>query len=74
MNVFILHAHPEPKSFNGGLFHSATETLQAAGHAVRVSDLYAMGRVYGYGRIYETGRMRGKRALLSLTTGGPEAA
>jgi NAD(P)H dehydrogenase (quinone) len=30
-----------------------------------------MGRTYGYGHIYETGKFRGKRALLSLTTGGP---
>lgn len=33
-----------------------------------------MGRTYGYGNIYETGKFRGKRALLSLTTGGPEEA
>ncbi len=31
-----------------------------------------MGRVYGGGRIYETGVFQGKRALLSLTTGGME--
>ena len=30
----------------------------------------AMGRTYGYGRIYEKGVFQGKRALLSLTTGG----
>ena len=33
-----------------------------------------MGRTYGHGNIYETGKFRGKRALLSLTTGGPEQA
>jgi putative NADPH-quinone reductase len=33
-----------------------------------------MGRTYGYGHIYETGKFRGKRALLSLTTGGPPNA
>ena len=33
-----------------------------------------MGRTYGGGRIYETGVFRGKRAMLSLTTGGPEDA
>lgn len=31
-----------------------------------------MGRTYGYGAIYDTGKFRGKRAMLSLTTGGPE--
>lgn len=150
MRVFIVHAHPEPKSFNGALTRHAVEVLRARGHEVRVSDLYAMGfdpvssrksfttckdpdffkpqaeevyaaendgfapelraemeklawceylvfqfplwwfslpailkgwvdRVfamgfaYGYGRIYGDGVFRGKRALLSLTTGGPEA-
>lgn len=34
----------------------------------------AMGRTYGYGAIYQTGKFRGKRALLSLTTGGPQEA
>ncbi len=148
MNVFIVHAHPEPLSFNGALLKTATQTLNAAGHAVTVSDLhamdfqpisdrrnfttvadadyfkpqaeesfatdhdgfaadletellkleacdlllfqfplwwfglpailkgwvdrvFAMGRVYGRGHTYDTGRFRGKRALLSLTTGGP---
>ncbi|SFE07316.1 NAD(P)H dehydrogenase (quinone) [Chitinophaga sp. CF118] len=35
-----------------------------------VDRVFAMGRVYGQGRIYETGVFRGKKALLSLTTGG----
>ena len=151
MNVFLVLAHPERRSFNGAMFDTAVETLSAAGHAVVTSDLYgmgfdpvssrrnfasikdpdylklqneevyatetggfaqeieteiakveaaalmiwqfplwwfglpailkgwvdrvfAMGRTYGGGHIYETGRFSGKRALLSLTTGGPEAA
>ena len=37
-----------------------------------VDRVFAMGRVYGGGRIYETGAFQGKRALLSLTTGGAE--
>jgi NAD(P)H dehydrogenase (quinone) len=151
MNVLIVFAHPEPKSFNGALFDTAVRELKAAGHTVVTSDLYrmgfnpvsdrrnfnmvkdpdylklqveetyaseydgfapeieteirrletcdllilqfpmwwfglpailkgwadrvlAMGRTYGYGAIYETGKFRGKRALLSLTTGGPEEA
>jgi NAD(P)H dehydrogenase (quinone) len=39
-----------------------------------VDRVFAMGRAYGYGNIYEMGKFRGKRALLSLTTGGPEDA
>jgi NAD(P)H dehydrogenase (quinone) len=151
MNVFIVHAHAEPRSFNGALFQSAQEVLRAAGHSVSVSDLYAMkfnpvsdrrnfttvknadffkqqieemhatevggfapdveaelrkmeacdlmiwqfplwwfglpgilkgwadrvfamGRTYGGERFYENGVFKGKRALLSVTTGGPEAA
>lgn len=151
MNVFIVHAHPEPRSFNGAMTRTAVSALEAAGHAVTVSDLYAMsfdpvsgrhnftsvqdpyylklqleerhasevggfaqdvaaeiakleaadllvlqfplwwfglpailkgwadrvlamGRIYGGGMIYETGRFRGRRAVLSLTTGGPAEA
>jgi NAD(P)H dehydrogenase (quinone) len=37
-----------------------------------VDRVFAMGRAYGQGRVYGTGMFRGKRALLSLTTGGPE--
>jgi NAD(P)H dehydrogenase (quinone) len=121
MKVFIVYAHAEPKSFNGALFQTAQETLRAAGHAVVISDLYAirfdpvsdrrnfttvknpdffkqqieemhatevggfapdvkgwvdrvfaMGRTYGGERFYENGVFKGKRALLSVTTGGPE--
>jgi len=43
MKVFIVFAHPEPKSFNGALLLHAVETLEAAGHEVVVSDLHAMG-------------------------------
>jgi len=149
MNVLIVHAHPEPDSFNGAMTRAAVEVLTAQGHEVTVSDLYAMGfhassdrsnfatvadagyfkpqteeahasehggfspeieaelrkleacdllifqfpiwwfglpailkgwvdrvfvmgRIYGGGRVYETGRFRGRRAMLSLTTGAPE--
>jgi len=37
-----------------------------------VDRVFAMGRMYGHGRIYETGVCSGKKALLSITTGGPE--
>jgi len=151
MKVFVVYWHPEPQSFNAAMFRTARETLTAAGHEVRSSDLHemqfdpvssrknfttvkdpdylrlqveemhatemngfseeieseisriewcelmiwqfplwwfglpavlkgwvdrvlAMGRAYGGGRIYQSGVFRGKRALLSLTTGGPEKA
>jgi NAD(P)H dehydrogenase (quinone) len=151
MNVLIVYAHPEPQSMNGAMFRTAITALQAAGHAVRTTDLYgiqfnpvsdrynfttvqdreffkqqleevyatthngfaphieaelqkvewcdlmiwqfplwwfsvpailkgwvdrvfAMGRTYGNGHFYEAGVFKGKKALLSLTTGGvPEA-
>lgn len=43
MNILIIHAHPEPKSFNGAMTKTAVRTLEALGHKVQVSDLYAMG-------------------------------
>jgi NAD(P)H dehydrogenase (quinone) len=43
MNVLIVHAHPEPRSFASALRDAAAGELAAAGHAVIVSDLYAMG-------------------------------
>jgi NAD(P)H dehydrogenase (quinone) len=39
-----------------------------------VDRVFAMGRAYGGGKVYDTGVFRGKRALISLTTGGPESA
>ncbi|MEZ5729107.1 MAG: NAD(P)H-dependent oxidoreductase [Burkholderiaceae bacterium] len=151
MNVHIVLAHPEQRSFNAALVETAVAALDAAGHAVTLSDLYrmgfdpvsdrrnflsvkdphylklqveeahaseiggfvpeieaelekleacdllilqfplwwfglpailkgwvdrvfAMGRVYGGGRVYANGRFRGKRALVSVTTGGPADA
>lgn len=151
MKVLIVLAHPEPQSMNATLYTTAIETLQAAGHEVKTSDLYAMGfnpvsdqnnftrlentafykqqleelhatatdsfaadieseqqkvewcdlmiwqfplwwfsvpgilkgwvdrvfamgRFYGQGKLYEQGVFKNKKALLSLTTGGPEEA
>jgi len=151
MNIVIVHAHPEPKSFNGALTACAKQVLEEQGRSVQISDLYAkgwdpvssrrsfttckdtdffkpqaeemyaaehngfapdiraemdkvvwcdylifqfplwwfsipailkgwvdrvfaMGFAYGGGRVYETGVFRGKRAMLSLTTGGLEEA
>lgn len=42
MNVLIVYAHPEPLSLNGAIKDFAVQRLQAQGHAVQVSDLYAM--------------------------------
>jgi NAD(P)H dehydrogenase (quinone) len=43
MNVLLVLAHPERRSFNGAMFDAAVEALGAAGHAVITSDLYRMG-------------------------------
>src|SRR3954447_19713381 len=43
MQVLIVHTHPEPASFNAALTAAAMDALQAAGHAVMVSDLHAQG-------------------------------
>lgn len=43
MNVLIVFAHNEPHSFNAAMKDLSVSTLEAAGHAVQVSDLYAMG-------------------------------
>jgi NAD(P)H dehydrogenase (quinone) len=43
MKYFIVYAHPEPKSLSGYLKDRAVSALEAAGHEVMVSDLYAMG-------------------------------
>ena len=37
-----------------------------------IDKVFAMGRFYDNGRIYEAGLLKGKKALLSITTGGPE--
>ena len=42
MNIFLVYAHPEPKSLNGSLKDFTVQRLQSAGHTVQVSDLYAM--------------------------------
>ncbi|MBV7486905.1 NAD(P)H-dependent oxidoreductase [Bordetella sp. BOR01] len=42
MNVLLVYAHPEPRSLNGSLRDFCVQRLERNGHAVRVSDLYAM--------------------------------
>lgn len=150
MNVLIILAHPEPKSFNGALYQTAIDTLRRQGHEIKTSDLYRMqfnpisdrhnfttvkdatflklgmeeiyatehdgfvsaikteqeklewcdlviwqfplwwfsvpailkgwtdrvfaaGKIYGAGRIpYVSGKFKGKKAMLSITTGSPD--
>lgn len=43
MNVLIVYAHPNPKSFNHAVLETVREGLAEAGHSVRVKDLYAEG-------------------------------
>ena len=43
MKVLLVFAHPEPRSLNGALRDVAVQELEAQGHEVRVSDLYADG-------------------------------
>jgi len=42
VNVFLVHAHPEPRSFCAAMKDTAVEALAGAGHTVVLSDLYAM--------------------------------
>ncbi|MFD5988560.1 NAD(P)H-dependent oxidoreductase [Streptomyces cyaneofuscatus] len=42
MKFFIVHAHPDPASFNSALKNMAVATLTDEGHEVAVSDLYQM--------------------------------
>jgi NAD(P)H dehydrogenase (quinone) len=41
--VLVVHAHPDPDSFNGHLARTAVESLRSAGHQVEFLDLYAEG-------------------------------
>ena len=42
MNVLLVYAHPEPRSLNGSIRDFMVDRFVRAGHAVEVSDLYAM--------------------------------
>lgn len=43
MNAYVVYCHPDPASFTAVLRDRAADALAAAGHEVRVSDLYADG-------------------------------
>ncbi|MGN7124854.1 NAD(P)H-dependent oxidoreductase [Methylorubrum thiocyanatum] len=43
MKILVVSAHPEPVSLTNALRDVAVAELRAAGHAVRITDLYAIG-------------------------------
>ncbi len=43
MKISLILAHPDPKSFNHAIAHTALETLMNSGHEVFWHDLYAEG-------------------------------
>lgn len=43
MRALVVHAHPDPDSFNAQLCRAAVEALRGGGHQVDVLDLYALG-------------------------------
>jgi NAD(P)H dehydrogenase (quinone) len=43
VKALVVHAHPDPQSFNGAVFGTAVAALRAAGHEVEALDLYAEG-------------------------------
>lgn len=42
MRVFIVHAHPEPKSFNGAMTGAARGALLEAGHEIKVPTMQSL--------------------------------
>ncbi len=68
MNVLLVLAHPEPRSFNGALRGAALAALQAAGHRVEQSDLCAMGWQPVLGPAAAHRDETGRRALLDQWT------
>ena len=43
MKALVVHCHPDPSSFTAAVRDRAVTALTAAGHEVRVTDLYAAG-------------------------------
>ncbi len=43
MSAYVVYCHPDPESFTAAVRERAVDALQAAGHQVRISDLYADG-------------------------------
>lgn len=42
MNVLIIYAHPNPRSFNRAILDTVATALHQQGHTVRIHDLYEM--------------------------------
>jgi NAD(P)H dehydrogenase (quinone) len=42
MKIFIVHAHPESRSFNAAMKDTALKVFTDQGHEVKISDLYQM--------------------------------
>jgi NAD(P)H dehydrogenase (quinone) len=43
VNILFVFCHPDPNSYGATLARVARETLEAAGHTIRFTDLYAEG-------------------------------
>jgi len=42
MNILIIYAHPNPRSFNAAILETLDAALRARGHVTRIHDLYRM--------------------------------
>jgi len=76
--VLIAHAHPEPTSFTRTLVNVADATLAAAVMKGWIDRVWAYGLAYGHRGAgnrhrYGEGGFQGRRAMVSVTTGGPAA-
>ncbi|MGU3466124.1 NAD(P)H-dependent oxidoreductase [Methylobacterium sp. C33D] len=74
MNILIVFAHPEPRSLCGALRDEAVAALEAQGHAVAVSDLYAMGWKAAVDRADFPGLFPGARLRVPAASGEAAAA
>lgn len=43
MRLLVVFCHPDPESYGAAIYRTACEALRAAGHELRVIDLYAEG-------------------------------
>ena len=43
MRLLVVFCHPDPESFGAAIFRTACDALRAAGHELRIIDLYAEG-------------------------------
>lgn len=78
MNILIVHAHLEARSFCSALKDTAVEVLSNQGHNVVVSDLYALGfdpvaRAEDFGTLSDPSHFRYNReGGAALAAGTPE--